>query len=217
MQKNYDIKTLKNKAANKKALQEAFHLPVEKDVPLFAMCTRLVDHKGLDLVKGVFHELMACNMQFVLLGSGDDEYETFFHHMGEQYKDKFSFIRGFIPSLAHQLYAGADVFLMPSKSEPCGLAQMVSLRYGTIPIVRETGGLADTIIDSGDGEGYGFTFKSYNAHDMLQTVYRALEGYSDKKGWTTLCKRAMTVDVSWAKSAGEYLALYKDMKNSNPV
>ena len=120
---------------------------------------------------------------------------------------------GFNPELAHKVYAGADMFLMPSKSEPCGLAQMVALRYGTIPIVRETGGLKDSITDSGDGQGNGFTFKGYNAHDMLDACLRAKAGYDFPQGWKTLVRRAMDCDFSWKASAKSYIGLYTEMVN----
>ena len=133
----------------------------------------------------------------------------FFYEMAKKYPDKVAHRTGFIPALAHKIYAGADIFLMPSKSEPCGLAQMVALRYGTIPIVRETGGLRDTITDSGVGTGNGFTFESYNAHDMENTVWRSLAAYSDKENWNTLRLRAMGCDNSWSNSANEYIKLYE--------
>ena len=150
-------------------------------------------------------------MQFAILGSGEWEFEIFFREMAKKYPDKVGLKLGFNPTLAHRIYAGADIFLMPSQSEPCGLAQMVALRYGTIPIVRETGGLNDTIKDSGDGEGNGFTFKSYNAHDMLNTVWRAITGYADKEGWAVLRDRAMKCDNSWGTSANAYIKLYKEI------
>ena len=118
---------------------------------------------------------------------------------------------GFVPALAKKIYAGADLFLMPSKSEPCGLSQMVALRYGTVPIVRETGGLRDSITDSGDGEGNGFTFKTYNAHDMLDALWRGVGAYYDREHWKTLVVRAMECDFSWGKSANEYIKLYKQL------
>ena len=127
------------------------------------------------------------------------------------HRDKVGLKLGFNPRLAHKIYAGADMFLMPSKSEPCGLAQLVALRYGTVPIVRKTGGLNDTISDSGDGEGNGFTFSNYNAHEMLDTVWRALAGYSDKDGWDILRARAMSCDNSWGVSAGAYIRLYREL------
>jgi starch synthase len=159
----------------------------------------------------VFEELLQADLQFAILGSGEWEFETFFYEMAQKYPEKVGLKLGFKPQLAHRIYAGADIFLMPSQSEPCGLAQMVALRYGTIPIVRETGGLADTIKDSGDNEGNGFTFKSYNAHDMLEAVWRALAGYADKKGWAMLQKRAFECDNSWNRSAGDYIKLYKNI------
>ncbi len=202
---------LDGKAINKQKLQERLGLPQRPDVPIIGIVSRLVGHKGLDLVKCVFEELLKADVQFAILGSGEWEFETFFHSMREQYPEKVGLKLGFIPELAHKIYAGADIFLMPSKSEPCGLAQMVALRYGTIPIVRETGGLKDTIQDSGDNKGNGFTFATYNAHDMQQAVWRAIGGYGDKKGWQELVLRAMKCDNSWKRSAGEYLKIYKEL------
>ena len=208
---NFDVSSMDKKVINKTRLQEEMGLPIREDVPVIGVVSRLVKHKGFDLVKHVFEDMIKADVQFVILGNGEWEFETFFHEMSQKYPDKVAFRMGFIPALARKIYAGADIFLMPSQSEPCGLAQMVALRYGTIPIVRETGGLADTIKDSGDNEGNGFTFKSYNAHDMLETVWRALQGYSDKQGWATLKKRAMECDYSWGKSANEYIRLYKQV------
>lgn len=209
--KNFTVETVKDKAFNKKKLQEELGLPQKADTPVIGIVTRLVKHKGIDLVKHVFEDMLKADLQFAILGSGEWEFETFFHSMAEKYPDKVGLKLGFNPQLAHRIYAGADIFLMPSQSEPCGLAQMVALRYGTIPIVRETGGLNDTIQDSGDGEGNGFTFKSYNAHDMLNTVWRAITGYADKKGWAVLRDRAMKCDNSWGTSANAYIRLYKEI------
>lgn len=209
---NYNSSNFEPKKINKQKLQEYFSLPVREDVPVIGMVTRLVGHKGLDLVKAVLDELLVTtDVQFVVLGSGEWQYESFFKDMAAKYPDKMGLKLGFIPSLSKKIYAGADMFLMPSKSEPCGLSQMISLRYGTIPIVRETGGLRDSIKDSGDGEGNGFTFSSYNAHDMLFTIKRAIEGYSHREGWNVLMKRAMECDNSWGKSANEYIKLYKSL------
>ncbi len=209
--KNYNSENLSAKAINKAKLQDELGLPKREDVPLIGMVTRLVSHKGLDLVKAVFEDMLAKDVQFVILGSGEPEFEIFFHEMSEKYPQKVALRTGFIPELAHKIYAGADIFLMPSKSEPCGLAQMVALRYGTIPIVRETGGLRDTVSDSGLGEGNGFTFSDYNAHDMAHAVGRAIEGYSNREGWNILIKRAMTCDNSWSNSAKAYIELYEEM------
>lgn len=203
---------IEGKKANKKALQERLFLPQRDDVPLIGLVTRLVSHKGLDLVKYAFDELLSySDIQIVMLGSGDWEYETFFKEMQEKYPEKIVSCFGFIPELSMKIYAGSDMFLMPSKSEPCGLSQMISLRYGSIPIVRETGGLKDSITDSGDGQGNGFTFKSYNYRDMLSAIYRAIEGYNNKEGWNILVKRAMECDNSWGKSANEYIKMYKEI------
>lgn len=208
---NYGVEDISAKAVNKEKLQETFGLPKEKDVPVIGIVTRLVTHKGVDLIKFVFDKLLSLGAQFVILGSGEWEFETFFHKMAEAHPDKVSLRLGFIPDLAHKIYAGADMFLMPSKSEPCGLAQMIALRYGTIPIVRQTGGLKDTVTDSGDGLGNGFTFHDYNAHDMAYAVERAVEGYRNKEGWEILVKRAMECDNSWGKSANTYIKLYKQI------
>ena len=208
--KNFSKDDLENKAYNKKCLQEEMHLPVREDVPVIAMVTRLVNHKGIDLVKCVFEELLKADLQFVILGSGEWEFENFFNEMAEKYPEKVSLYLGFNQTLAHKIYAGADMFLMPSQSEPCGLAQMIALRYGTVPIVRQTGGLNDTITDSGDGKGNGFTFASYNAHDMQEAVWRSIGAYADRDGWEILRRRCIECDNSWSASANAYIKLYKD-------
>ena len=208
---NYSIDTIEKKAVNKQKLQERMGLPVRDDVPIIGIVSRLVGHKGLDLVKCVFEDMLKADLQFCILGSGEWEFENFFQEMAQKYPDKVGLQLGFVPELAHKIYAGADLFLMPSKSEPCGLSQLVALRYGTVPIVRETGGLNDTIKDSGDNIGNGFTFKNYNAHDMLHTVWRAFAAFQDKQGFEILSKRAMECDNSWGKSANEYIRLYKSI------
>lgn len=211
--KNYDVKTVKKgKAENKKDLQAALGLPQRPDVPIVGLVTRLVSHKGLDLIKGILDELLyTTDVQIALLGSGDWQYENFFKEMAAKYPEKVGIEIGFIPALARKIYAGADIFLMPSKSEPCGLSQMVALRYGTVPIVRETGGLRDSITDSGDGQGNGFTFKTYNAHDMLGAIRRSLGAYDNREYWDGLVVRAMECDYSWGKSANEYIKMYKEI------
>lgn len=207
---NFSADDVSGKKIDKKALQEEMGLPVKPGVPVIGMVTRLVSHKGLDLVKGILDELLATSeMQLVVLGSGDYEYESYFRWIAEKYPDKVGLRIGFVPELARKIYAGADMFLMPSKSEPCGLSQMVALRYGTVPIVRETGGLRDSITDCGDGKGNGFTFKSYNAHDMLDAIRRALTLYYNGD-WNELVLRALNCDFSWGRSANAYIRLYKE-------
>lgn len=209
--KSFTADDMSGKAVNKAELQKEMGLPIRDDVPVIGIVTRLVKHKGIDLVKHVFEELLQADLQFVILGSGEWEFETFFYEMAQKYPQKVGLKLGFKPQLAHRIYAGADIFLMPSQSEPCGLAQMVALRYGTIPIVRETGGLNDTIKDSDDGKGNGFTFANYNAHEMKDTVYRAIDGFKNREGWQILQKRAMLCDNSWKTSANAYIGLYKEI------
>lgn len=208
---NYSAKTFSDKAKNKAALQKELGLEVNPDVPIVAMVTRLASHKGMELVKFIFDELMQQNIQFVLLGSGEHEYEDFFGRKAYDYGNRAAFVCGFIPPLSHRIYAGADIFLMPSKQEPCGLSQMISLRYGTVPVVRKTGGLNDTVKDAGEPDGVGFTFRTYNAHDMAGALYRAIGSYNNTKEWRKLCIRGMETDNSWAKSAGEYVKMYKEL------
>lgn len=210
--KNYSVDNMAGKAVNKRELQKLLGLPEKKHTPLIGMVSRLVSHKGLDLCKAVFDELLATeDVQLVILGSGDYQYEEFFRGLADRYPDKVGLCIGFIPDLARKIYAGSDMFLMPSKSEPCGLSQMVALRYGSVPIVRETGGLRDSVQDSGDNLGNGFVFSSYNAHDMLNAIRRSIKGYADRDGWAILVQRAMESDNSWGKSANEYIRMYKEL------
>lgn len=213
--KNYSAEDPSGKADNKRSLQERLNLNIDAKVPMIGMVTRMVAHKGLDLVKEAMDSLMRdTNVQFVILGSGDWEYETFFRDMQNRYPGRVCSCFGFVPELSRKIYAASDIFLMPSKSEPCGLAQMIALRYGAIPIVRETGGLKDSIQDSGDGEGNGFTFKTYTSGDMMNAIHRALEGYESSDGWKILMKRAMNCDFSWGRSANEYIRLYRELLKS---
>ena len=208
---NYTREDRSGKVACKAALQEEMGLPQTADRPIIGMVTRLVSHKGLDLVKARIEQLLSeTDAQLVVLGSGDWAYENFFRDLQSRYADRVAYRAGFIPALARRIYAGADIFLMPSQSEPCGLAQMVACRYGTIPVVRETGGLKDSIHDAGDGEGNGFTFQTYNADDMLHALRRAVAAYHSAD-WSGIIVRAMDSDFSWGRSANDYLRLYRAM------
>lgn len=208
--RNYSAKTVeKGKAANKQALQERLSLPQRPDVPMIGMVTRLASHKGLDLVKYIADDLLQRDVQLVILGSGEWIYENYFRELQQRYPDKCRYCVGFVPELARKIYAGADIFLMPSKSEPCGLSQMVACRYGTVPVVRETGGLKDSIRDCGDEGGFGYTFKSYNANDMLGAIDRALGAYRNPEFFAELRQRCMAEDFSWGRSANEYIRLYR--------
>ncbi len=209
----YSKNTFWKKAENKTALQEDLWLEQDAETPIVAMVGRLVEHKGIDLVINVFDDLMKEKIQFVLLGAGEEDYERFFKNKNEEYPGRMSVTTGFSAELASKIYAGADLLLMPSISEPCGLAQMISLRYGTIPIVRETGGLKDSIIpfDLETGDGNGITFQSVNAHDMLGAVVRAVALYWDKEKWNTLVNNGLNADFSWKSSSKHYIRLYKEM------
>lgn len=210
---NFGIWGLERRVINKLQVQRCFSLPVNEDIPVVAMITRLTKQKGLDLVRGVFHEIMATGSQLVVLGTGDPEFEQFFREMAVQYPDQCGVHIGFDENLAHQVYAGSDLFLMPSKFEPCGLSQMIAMRYGSIPIVRETGGLNDTVqpYNEFSREGNGFTFTNFNAHDMLFTIERALSFYHQREKWQQLMIKAMETDYSWAQSAKQYKELYSDL------
>lgn len=200
------------KAENKLELQKTMGLTQEPDKLLVGIVTRFVAHKGIDLIQYIFEELMRRDLQVVVLGSGEFLFENFFNEMQKRYPGKTAVRIGFIPDLARKIYAGVDAFLMPSKSEPCGLAQMVSLRYGTIPIVRETGGLKDSIKDLGEGEqGNGFTFKTYNAHDMLGAIDRCVAMYESKELWSDTVGRAMKCDFTWGRSAEKYIEMYQNI------
>jgi starch synthase len=201
------------KLDDKIALQKSLGLNEEPEIPIIAMIGRLADHKGIDLVISVFDEIMQENLQFVLLGTGEADYEDFFRSQAGKYMGRMSVSTAFSAELASRIYAGADLFLMPSISEPCGLAQMISLRYGTIPIVRETGGLKDSIIPYNleTGTGNGINFGSVNAQDMIGAIKRAIKIYWDKEHWTNLVANGMQSDFSWKTSSKEYMKLYKDM------
>jgi starch synthase len=207
--KDLEAGDFSGKAMNKKRLQEMLGLPQDEHAFLIGMVSRLVAPKGIDLVKFVLEELLGGNVQFVLLGKGDFIYENYFGEMRSRYPAKLSVNIGFIKDLAHKIYAGADALLMPSQSEPCGLAQMVALRYGTVPIVRSTGGLNDSIVDADSGSsGNGYTFRTINAGDMLAAIRRAQAAFADTGKWQALVTRAAECDFSWGRSARTYLDLY---------
>lgn len=205
----YSAENPAGKEVCKAELQKMLGLPVRENVPVVAMISRLVAHKGLDLVRAAIEELLADDVQFVLLGTGDSEYESYFKDLANRYKGKAVSIIAFNGDLSRKIYSGADIFLMPSKSEPCGLSQMIASRYLTVPVVRETGGLYDSIKPYGAG-GNGFTFAAYNAGDMLYVLREAVSLYKNKPEWQKLMIKAGTTDFSWQRSAEEYKKLYTD-------
>lgn len=202
------------KKANKAALQDQLGLPVDQGIPMVAMITRLVDQKGIDIVLRVFHEMVDSGIQFVLLGTGDSDYEQAFRHLATQYPNSVSCNIYFDDALARRIYAASDLFLMPSKFEPCGIGQLLAMRYGSLPIVRETGGLKDTVVPYNEytGDGYGFSFANYNAHDMLHVVRQAVRFYKDHPSdWYRIVQQAMQLDFGWDTSATAYLNLYRSL------
>jgi len=207
--KNFSARSTANKAACKTALQEAVGLNVDPNVPVIACVSRLVSHKGFELVASALPEIMGMDVQMVVLGTGDWNFEEAFRHAAAQYPGRFSAQIMYSASLSTAIYGGADLFLMPSVAEPCGLSQMIAMRYGTLPIVRETGGLKDSVIPHRVPGGTGFTFADINVHDMVWVIREAVDLYhNDKKAWKALMKNAMTADFSWKRSAGEYLEIY---------
>lgn len=211
--KNFSAKDMTGKLACKMELQEMCGLAQRADVPVVSMISRLASHKGFDLVKFILPEILDLGVQFVLLGTGEYELEEYFRNIQYQYPDQVKVFLEFNKDLSKKIYAGSDIFLMPSKSEPCGLSQMIASRYGTIPVVRETGGLFDTIkaYNMYNGEGNGFTFANYNAHEMKDAVARAVELFKDKDAWAGLVDNVLAVDFSWNASAKKYLEMYRGL------
>ena len=208
---NYSLRRMAGKAKDKAALQRMMGLAERKDTSVVAMVSRLVSHKGLDLVCETLDYFMEKDMQLVVLGKGDGKYESFFSWAQAKYPGRVAVHLGYSESLAMQIYAGADLFLMPSKSEPCGLSQMIAMRYGAVPIVRETGGLKDTVhaYEAWNGAGNGFSFTNYNAGDMCYVIGEAVDLYHQKpEAYKALRKRGMAEDFSWARSAKKYREIY---------
>ncbi len=208
---NYDKKHFEVKSKNKEELQDMLNLPVDKDIPMIGMVTRLVAHKGLDFVKEIIEELLNQKIQFVILGTGDPYYEGYFKDLEYRHKNKLRVIIAFNQDLSRKIYASSDIFLMPSKSEPCGLSQMIASRYGAIPVVRETGGLKDSISDFSTNNGNGYTFNGYDSHEMLNTILRALKDYQDKELWDKQVETVMNKDFGWSTSAKQYVKMYEEI------
>ncbi|MCO4849559.1 glycogen synthase GlgA [Bacillus vallismortis] len=214
---HYDADHLTCKEENKTKLQRRMGLSERNDIPLISMVTRLTKQKGLDLVRRIMHELLEeHDIQLIVLGTGEREFEDYFRYAEFAFHEKCRAYIGFDEPLAHQIYAGSDLFLMPSKFEPCGLGQLIALQYGAIPIVRETGGLYDTVRAYQEEErtGNGFTFSAFNAHDLKFTIERALSFYSQKNVWKSIMKTAMNADYSWKHSAKEYQRIFEHVTRS---
>lgn len=210
---NYSIDNLDGKAKCKRAWQEELGLPIDPDTPLISMVTRLVSHKGLDLITRILEELVQDDIQFVIVGTGDQRFIDYFKYMEQKYPTKVrALVDKFSLEYARKNYAGSDIFLMPSKIEPCGISQMIASRYGTIPVVRETGGLKDSIKDFGcEGGGNGYTFANYNSEDLKYQVKRAISDYHNKEDWNKKMRTVMGINFGWERSAKEYVQLYESI------
>ena len=207
----YTSQEIPLKYENKRELLNRFKIEYDEETPLLGVVSRLVDQKGFDLIVEIMPELMKEKVQLIILGTGEEKYHTFLRAAEKKYKGKIAVHIGFDEELAHRIEAGADMFLMPSKFEPCGLNQMYSLRYGTVPIVRNTGGLADTVTDYKKPGGNGFLFNKYDAKEFMAVIKTALKVYEDKDKWYKILRAGMTLDFSWKVSAKKYTALYKKL------
>lgn len=208
---------LEKKVINKRKLQEELELPVDDNKMIIALISRLTDQKGLDLVNYAMSRIVDPNVQFVVVGTGDDRYENMFKKYAWEFNDKVSANIYYSDDLAHKLYAAADCILVPSRFEPCGLTQLIAMRYGTIPIVRETGGLKDTVepYNQFESSGTGFSFTNYNADDMLNVInYAKHEYFCNRDNWNDMIERCMTKDFSWKTSAVKYEQLYEKVMNN---
>lgn len=210
---NYDVNHLANKAKNKEFLQKEFGLEVVPDKPIVAFCSRMNAYKGFDLIKGCIEKLInELDIQFVGVGSGDKTYEDFFRYLNGKYPGKVHVSLGFSLEIGKKIYSGADIYIMPSITEPCGLSQIVASRYGVVPIVRETGGLKDTIRDFGcEGGGNGYTFTNAIVGDLEYSLRRAVADYHNTKEWTKKVKTVMSIDFSWKNTAKHYIETYNEL------
>ncbi|MBD3410653.1 MAG: glycogen synthase GlgA [Ignavibacteriales bacterium] len=213
IEKRYSLKNFKNKKENTRALLDRFNLSYEEGVPVIGVVARLIEPKGMDLLVEAMPELMKRDLRITLLGAGEKKYHQAFQKFNKKYGDKFYSYLGFSDELAHLVEAGADMFLMPSRFEPCGLNQMYSFAYGTVPIARQTGGLADTIerYNTKTGEGDGFLFKEYSAKALVKEIDRALKLFGNEEKWMEIVKRGMKADFSWKASAKSYVDMYRKM------
>lgn len=211
IESRYDTQALEAKEDNKIALVKRFGLEYKPNIPVIGFITRLVDQKGIDLIKEIFDDMMKLDIQFIMIGAGEKRYHDFFESMRKKYPKKAGIMFGMSEEIAHMIEAGSDMYLMPSRYEPCGLNQLYSLKYGTIPIVRATGGLDDTIQDVSGSNGTGFKFKKYEGKELLKTIQRAIKCYHDKKTWMKIQRNGMVKDFSWESSAKKYINLYRGL------
>ena len=207
---NYSSKDIAGKATNKRMLQGICNLPLRDDIPILCVISRLTEHKGIDLITSALDILLKKDLQIIILGTGDTKYENYLIEKSKEHSNQMCVNIKFDKILSKKIYAGSDIFLMPSLREPCGLAQMIASRYGTVPVVRKTGGLADTINEN-CYEKNGFVFEQYNVKEMLSAIDRALTEYNNINEWNNLVRRVMDVDFSWEQSAKRYMDIYKKL------
>jgi starch synthase len=207
----FDVNSLKKRAANKRAVQDELKLQHKPNTVLIGLVSRLVEQKGLDILVEAASQLLQRDVQLAVLGSGDEKYHAALRALADQYRGRVGIDHNFNEPLARKIYGGSDLFLMPSHFEPCGLAQMIAMRYGAVPVVRATGGLADTVIDADRSmkRSTGFTFKAYTAKALIGAVDRALAAHADPDRWQALQARGMAADFSWSASAQQYVELYR--------
>lgn len=205
---NYSASDLSKKTDNKRGLQKMLDLPASDD-PMLIVVSRLAEHKGADILKTAIDSVIKTDVQFVVLGTGEPEYEKFFFNLQNEYPTKARMIAAFNPDMAQKLFSAGDIFLMPSRSEPCGLGQMMAMRYGTVPVVRQCGGLKDTVTEG--EKGNGFNFAAYDAKELTAAIGRAVKLYGDREAWTKLMIRDMTADYSWSASGKKYIDLYRQL------
>ena len=210
---NYSVDKIEDKIINKKKWQDELGLPVDAETPMIAIVSRLVSLKGIDLFNKIAEDILSQDVQLVIVGTGDEKYTGHFKYLESKYPTKVrALVDKYSNEYARKTYAASDIFVMPSKIEPCGISQMVASRYGSVPIVREVGGLKDSIKDFGcEGGGNGYTFTNYNQNDLLYQINRAIKDYKDADGWREKVKTVMTQDFSWDKSAEKYIDLYKSV------
>jgi len=211
----YNSDYLTGKKKNKKFLLEHFHLDLDENIPLIGIISRLVSQKGFDIIRSVINQLINLDARWIILGSGEDKYEQMFNELSHSYPDKVAVYIGYNNEISHLVEAAADIFLMPSRYEPCGLGQIYSLKYGTVPVVRKTGGLNDTVQDwheyksAGQETGTGFLFTDYTGHALYTTLIRAIDTFHNKPVWRKIQRNCMTKDYSWSSAAGAYINLYQ--------
>jgi starch synthase len=208
---NFDAATLDRRVENKLALQREAKLAVDPDIPLIGIISRLTDSKGFDILSECIAHILDLGVQFVLLGTGEQHYHNLFSHMVERYPRQATVFLTFNAPLAQRIYAGSDMFLMPSRFEPCGTGQMIAMHYGSVPVVRATGGLADTVQDfqPQTGQGSGFVFRSYDCWALFAAIVRATETFKHREMWRKIQLQGMSADFSWAQSAQKYVEIYR--------